>query len=72
MLKVYYRISDKGKTINKPEYINNRLCLENFCSCFNNDVDITFVADNCNNDTIEWLKTFGKEIVRTSLGNATS
>lgn len=72
MLKIYYRISDRGKTIGKPEFINNKLCLENFIRVFNNDVDITFVADNCNESTIEWLETFGKEIVRTSLGNAAS
>jgi hypothetical protein len=72
MLKVYYRISDKGKTIGKPAYINNKSCLENFCKTFKNDIDITFVADNCDESTIEWLETFGREIVRTSLGNAAS
>lgn len=71
MLKVYYRISDKGKTIGKPDYINNRLCLENFLRYFNK-TDITFVADNCDESTLEWLETFGKEIVRTKLGNARS
>jgi hypothetical protein len=72
MLTVFYRISDKGKTIGKPDYINNRLCLENFCHCFNGNVNVTFIADNCTDDTIQWLETFGKDIVQTSLGNATS
>lgn len=73
MLKIYYRISDKGKIIGKPDYINNQLCLQNFLQHFSHDDDdITFVADNCTNHTIKWLETFGKEIVQTELGNATS
>lgn len=71
MLHVFYRISDKGHKNGKPLYINIRTCLTNFLKVFS-DIHITFIADNCDVDTINWLKTFNKEIIQTKLGNAAS
>lgn len=70
-MKIYYRISDKGKTSGKPEYIHNEACLNNFLMHFS-ECDITFVADNCTDRTLNWLRKLGREIITTRLGNAGS
>jgi len=70
-LKIYYRLSDKGRRNGKPDYINYKNCLENFCKHFDKST-ITMIADNCEEDTINYLKTILREdqIIQTSLGNS--
>lgn len=70
-LKIYYRLSDKGRRNGKPYYINYKNCFENFCKHFDKSI-ITMIADNCEEDTINYLKTILREdqIIQTSLGNS--
>ncbi len=71
-LHVIYRLSDKGENKERLDYIDNKVCLENFIKEFPPG-NITVVADNVKDDTARWLETYGfKEILRTSLGNAGS
>ena len=70
-MKIYYRISDKGRRIGKPIFINIENCLRNFCEHFD-PIDITIIADNCEDVTIEMIKKHihVDNIKRTSLGNS--
>jgi hypothetical protein len=72
-MKIYYRISDKGRRDNKPDYINLTDCLVNFCKHFNIN-DITVIADNCETDTIDMITTYipKSQIIITTLGNSGS
>lgn len=68
--KVYYRVSDKGNLANKPSYVNLKNCLENFLNHFSKD-EITIIADNVDESTIEYLKSLSLDnIYRTSTGNS--
>lgn len=49
-MKVIYRISDSGYTKVKPDYINNKNCLENAIKCFSN-ADWLIIGDNLSDDT---------------------
>jgi len=52
-MKIIYRISDAGYKKEKPEYINNELCLRNFCNIFYEHInDIYVIADNCSDDKL--------------------
>ena len=66
-MKLFYRLSDGGYNKEKPSYINNKNCLENFISVFNRD-DITIIADNVSDKTYEWLKSLNLNINRTNFG----
>jgi glycosyltransferase involved in cell wall biosynthesis len=71
-LKIYYRLSDKGRRNGKPDFINIENCLRNFCEHFDSNT-ITVIADNCLDDTITMIKRYIKSdnnIIRTSLGNS--
>jgi hypothetical protein len=70
-MKIYYRLSDKGRRNGKPDFINLENCLRNFCEHFDSS-DITIIADNCEDSTIDTIKKYIDEnnIVRTSLGNS--
>lgn len=69
-LWIYYRISDKGHRDNKPDYIDIRSCLQHFLTRFPRQ-DTTVFADNCEPETLAWLKTLGvSNIIETQLGNA--
>jgi hypothetical protein len=70
-MKIYYRISDKGRRHGKPDFINPKICLENFCQHFDPTL-ITIIADNCEDDTIKMIETYVKpeNIHKTSLGNS--
>jgi len=58
-MKIIYRISDAGYNKIKPEYINNELCLKNFCNVFFEHIhDIHIIADNCSEDTIQMIKKY--------------
>lgn len=69
-LWIYYRISDKGHRDNKPNYIKIRKCLTHFLTIFSRKYIVLF-ADNCEVETVKWLKTLGiYKIIETNLGNA--
>lgn len=71
-LHIFYRLSDKGENKEKLEVINNRFCLENFIKEFSVS-DITIIADNVEDKTMEWLKKYHfKNIYQTDLGNSAS
>ena len=72
-MKIYYRLSDKGRRDNKPDYINLKNCLINFCKHFRKE-DIIIIADNIEESTYKFLLTlFNKnKIIRTKLGNSKS
>lgn len=58
-MKIIYRISDTGYNKIKPSYINNELCLENFCNVFFDHIhDIQIIADNCSDETINMIKKY--------------
>ena len=77
MINVFYRISDGGYAKEKPDYVSNEKCLNNFLrnflnlknteKCFTND--ITIIADNVSEETYNWLKDKNLNIERTSFGN---
>lgn len=54
-MKIIYRISDAGYKKEKPEYINNQLCLRNALNVFT-DADWIIIADNCSPDTIDMIE----------------
>lgn len=56
MLHVFYRISDTGYPKQKPAYINNKQCLQNFVSVFGLDVHCTIIADNVSDNTLSMIK----------------
>jgi hypothetical protein len=71
-LHVFYRLSDKGENKEKLEEINNIFCLENFLKEFPAS-EITIIADNVEEDTMEWLGKYNfNNIYQTRLGNSKS
>lgn len=53
---VYYRISDVGYKKNKPTFINNKTCFQNFINVFSaHKNNIHIIADNICNDTYSML-----------------
>jgi hypothetical protein len=58
-MKCIYRIADAGYNKIKPEYINNELCLKNFCSVFSSHIDdVYIIADNCCEETLKMIKQY--------------
>ncbi len=58
-MKIFYRISDVGYNKVKPTYINNEVCLRNFCNVFFDQIhDIQIIADNCSENTINMIKKY--------------
>lgn len=71
MIKIFYRISDGSYKKDKLPCANKEVCLRNFIDCFSNS-DITFIADNCNKETISICNQYEGRIIETNLGNAQS
>ena len=67
---VIYRISDNSYKKTKLPCCNKFICMENFIECFSK-IDL-IVADNCNQDTLEFIKNNKCNYVSTNLGNAGS
>jgi hypothetical protein len=71
-MKIIYRISDAGYKKEKPEYINNELCLRNFCNIFYEHINnIYVIADNCSDDTINMIINYinPDNIEKVSIGH---
>lgn len=71
-MKVLYRISDTGYNKIKPSYINNELCLKNFCNVFFEHIhNIQIIADNCSDETISMIKKYidPVNIIKVSVGH---
>ena len=71
-MKIIYRISDAGYNKVKPDYINNELCLKNFCNAFFDYIhDILIIADNCSDSTIDMINKYidPSSIIKVSVGH---
>ncbi len=71
-MKLIYRISDAGYNKVKPAYINNEICLKNFCNVFFNHIhDILIIADNCSDATIDMINKYIDpiNIIKVSVGH---
>jgi hypothetical protein len=71
MLKLIYRICDHRNGGTKIPQINKRQCFLNFVEVFGTN-NLSIIADNCRQDTIDFLSRFTRSIECTSLGNAAS
>lgn len=64
-----YRISDSGNKKEKLHFASKKACLDNFISIFGKDNLIIF-ADNCNLQTITYLKEIDVSFFETFLGSS--
>ena len=71
MIKTLYRISDSRDGKTNIEGVTKKQCFLNFIKVFGTS-DLTVIADNAKQKTIEFLKSFTDNIHTTSLGNANS
>ncbi|GAB6012645.1 hypothetical protein [Viscerimonas tarda] len=74
-LTVIYRISDGGRTTNKPDYITKENCLRNAIEHFPLEAcDWFVIADNVSDETCRMIRKYvpADAIWKTSLGNAGS
>ena len=72
-MKIYYRLSDNNRRGKAPEYFTNENCLNNFIKNFEvNESELVIIADNVSDETMQWLKKYKVEVIRTSLGNCGS
>lgn len=70
-MKVFYRISDKGNPKEKVQNAGKRDCLLNAIQEFGKE-NIHVIADNCSQDTIDFLKDNQLNHEITSQGNSAS
>jgi hypothetical protein len=70
-LFVYYRISDKGRPKEKLPNGDKFSCLLNAIKEFKRE-NITVIADNCEPETVEFIKKNSLEFEETHLGNSAS
>lgn len=68
---IYYRTSDKGNIKEKIRGATREACLKMAMDEFGKEY-FCIIADNCNNNTLEWLYSLGTRVVSTSLGNSKS
>mgnify|MGYP003636584638 CR=1 FL=1 len=67
-MKAIYRISDAGYAKEKPSYIDNDQCLNNFTSIFD---DVQIIADNCSEETLKMINkhVLKEQITEVSIGS---
>lgn len=70
-LKVFYRISDKGRPKPKLDIASKFGCFENAIKEFGKE-NFVVIADNCNKETIDYFKQNKIVYEETSLGNCGS
>lgn len=68
LLKTYYRLSDSGYTKEKPCYVDNFKCLENYINVFGAS-GLHIIADNVKDQTFDQLCQKGYSVERTQFGN---
>lgn len=68
-MKIFYRISDNSYVKPKLPGIDKKFCLNNFLSIFPKK-DATIIADNCSEETLNWLKNLDLDVVISNFGNA--
>jgi len=76
---IFYRISDMGNPLGRTELtdtylgtVTRRKCFNNFLEAFGTE-NLHVICDNCNTDTIEYIKGKGiTDIDITTLGNTKS
>jgi hypothetical protein len=74
-IALIYRISDGGRTSNKPDYITKENCLKNAIRHFPAETcDWFVIADNVSEETYNMIQKYvpADAILQTSLGNAGS
>ena len=71
MLKIIYRICDHRDGGTKISQINKRHCFLNFIEVFGTD-QMTIIADNTRQATIDFLSRYSNNIEQTALGNSGS
>ena len=71
MLRVFYRISDKGNSKEKLFSADKFSCLTNAIDEFGRE-EFHVIADNCNQETINFLNGIDIAFEETSLGNCGS
>lgn len=71
MLKIIYRICDLRDGGTKIPHINKRQCFLNFIEVFGTQ-NLSIIADNTRQETIDFLSRFTPHIEQTSLGNSGS
>jgi hypothetical protein len=78
-LHCFYRISDAGNPLGRTELGGTYLASVTRRKCFNNFLDafgienLHVICDNCNDDTIEFIRSKGvRDVDVTSLGNTRS
>lgn len=70
-IKVFYRISDKGRPKEKLVFATKFNCILNAMNEFGKE-NFYVIADNCNPETIQFLNDNGISYEETSLGNCGS
>ncbi|GBR75897.1 hypothetical protein NO2_0526 [Candidatus Termititenax persephonae] len=68
---VYYRLSDKSHCQTKLAYATKKNCLLNALREFGRD-DFYVIADNCQPETIQFIRQLGVNFEETKLGNSGS
>jgi hypothetical protein len=71
MLKIIYRICDRRNGNTKIPGISKRQCFLNFIEVFGTN-NLTVIADNTCQDTIDFLGRYTKAVELTTLGNSGS
>ncbi len=70
-MHVFYRISDKGNPKEKLPNADKFSCLVNAIAEFGRD-SLYVIADNCNPETVSFIRAEGLPFEETSLGNSAS
>lgn len=71
MLKIIYRICDLRDGNTKVPGISKRQCFLNFIQVFGTD-NVSVIADNTRQETVDFLKRYTDTIEQTTLGNSGS
>lgn len=75
-MKLYYRISDKSYQKDKVPGATKQSCFRNFVWAFADILaepnQLTILADNCESETLTWVKNTEFPVLTTNLGNAGS
>src|SRR4026208_941432 len=68
-MRIYYRFCDKP---NRMACTGKEECLENFLSVFAGSAAITFIADSCQPENVQWLRRIGFPVHEVTVGSSRS